>query len=150
MPKIIINLISSAILAGMIIFAPTGLRKLSETTGYFQKEDAYEETYNDYSSEDAFDNDDHGNGNGDGSDNDDYSEENLSVGDTMVITAGTANIRSGPGTDYDVVTTAPNGAVFVATGEQGTASNGGIWYEIYLDDEMTQTGWASQKVIDFQ
>lgn len=68
----------------------------------------------------------------------------------MVITESSANIRSGPGTDYGVVTTASQGDIFVATGNQETASNGRIWYEIYLDDEMTQTGWASQKIIDFQ
>lgn len=147
-PKIIINLISLAILAGIIIFAPTGLRKLSEATGYFQKEDTYQETYSDYSSEDGYDSDEYSND--DGVDSDNHSEENLPVGDTMVITAGSANIRSGPSTDYDVVTTASKGTAFVATGEQETASNGGIWYEIYIDDEMTQTGWASQKVVDFQ
>lgn len=147
-PKIIINLISLAILIGIIIFASTGLRKLSETTGYFQKEDNYQETYNDYSSDNGFDNDDYSSD--DGFDSDNYSEENLPVGDTMVITVSSANIRSGPSTDYKVVTTASKGDTFVATGEQETASNGRIWYEIYINDEMTQTGWASQKVIDFQ
>lgn len=147
-PKIIINLVSLAMLAGIIIFAPAGFRKFSETTGYFQKEDTYQEAYNDYSSDDGLDSDDYSSD--DGLDGDDYSEENLPVGDTMVITAGSANIRSGPSTDYKVVTTASKGTAFVATGQQETASNGGIWYEIYLDDEMTQTGWASQKVIDFQ
>ena len=147
-PKIFVNLISLAILVGMIIFAPTGLRKLSETTGYFQREDEYQESYNDYGNDDIFDIADFSSD--DGLDGDDYSEESLPVGDTMVITARSANIRSGPSTDYNVVTTASKGTAFVATGQQETASNGGIWYEIYLDDEMTQTGWASQKVIDFQ
>lgn len=147
-PKIIINLVCLAMLIGMILFAPAGFAKFSEATGYFQKEDEYQEAHNDYHSDDGFDSDDYSSDAE--SDDADSSEESPPVGDTMVITAGSANIRSGPSTDYKVVTTASKGTAFVATGQQETASNGGIWYEIYLDDEMTQTGWASQKVIDFQ
>ena len=135
--KVIINLISLAILIAIIIFTPVGFRKFSETTGYFQKvpKDAeyYESVYEGAAGE--VDNSD---------------ENDLPVGQTMVITESSANIRSGPGTDYDVVTTASQGDIFVATGNQETASNGRIWFEIYLDDEMSKTGWASQKVIDFQ
>lgn len=147
-PKIIINLVSLAMLVGIIIFAPAGFRKFSETTGYFQKEEDYQEAYNDHSRDDGLDSDDYSSD--DGLDGEYHSEESLPVGDTMVITAGSANIRSGPSTDYEIVANASKGTTFVATGQQETASNGGIWYEIYLDDEMTQTGWASQKVIDFQ
>lgn len=47
--KVIINLISLAILIAIIIFIPIGFRKFSETTGYFQKEpkdgDYYESVY---------------------------------------------------------------------------------------------------------
>ncbi len=69
---------------------------------------------------------------------------------TMVITSTSANIRSGPGTDYNVIKTVNNGDVFLATGNQQTTSNGRIWYEIYLNEEKSKTGWASQKVISFQ
>lgn len=135
--KVIINIISLAILIAIIIFTPIGFRKFSETTGYFQKEPKVE----DYS-ESIYE--------GDAGEVDNSDENDLPVGQTMVITESSANIRSGPGVDYDVVTTASQGDIFVATGNQETASNGRIWYEIYLDDEMTQTGWASQKIIDFQ
>ena len=131
--KVIINLISLAILIPIIIFTPVGFRKFSETTGYFQKELKVEDYYESVDEGDAGE-----------------VENDLPVVQTMVITESSANIRSGPGTDYDVVTTASQGDIFVATGNQETASNGRIWYEIYLDDEMTQTGWASQKIIDFQ
>lgn len=130
-PKILVNLISLAIVVAIIHFAPIGLDKLKEETGYGQNESSSIESIL-----------------GD-SDQDDV-ESNLPIGDSMVITESSANIRSGPGTDYDVVSTANQGDVFTATGNQETASNGRIWYEIYLDEEMTQTGWASQKVIDFQ
>lgn len=135
--KVIINLISLAILIAIIIITPVGFRKFSETTGYFPKvpKDAeyYEAVYE-----------------GDAGEVDNSDENDLPVGQTMVITESSANIRSGPGTDYDVVTTASQGDIFVATGNQETASNGRMWFEIYLDDEMSKTGWASQKIIDFQ
>ena len=67
----------------------------------------------------------------------------------MVITASSANIRAGVGTSYDVVATGVQGETFVATGNQETTSSGNVWYEIYLDEEKTKTGWASQKVIEF-
>lgn len=135
--KVIINLISLAVLIAIIIFTPMGFRKFSETTGYFQKEPKVEDYY-----ESSYEGDAGDVGNPDVND--------LPVGKAMVITESSANIRSGPSTDYDVVATASQGDIFVATGNQETASNGRIWYEIYLDDEMTQTGWASQKIIDFQ
>lgn len=68
----------------------------------------------------------------------------------MVITEDDSNIRSGPGTEYDVLTVADSGEIFVATGRQETTVKGKIWYEIYLDEETDETGWASQKVIGFQ
>lgn len=135
--KVIINLISLAVLIAIIIFTPMGFRKFSETTGYFQKEPKVEDYY-----ESSYEGDAGEVGNPDVND--------LPVGKAMVITESSANIRSGPSTDYDVVATASQGDIFVATGNQETASNGRIWYEIYLDDEKTQTGWASQKIIDFQ
>lgn len=135
--KVIINLVSLAILIAIIIFTPIGFRKFSENTGYFQKETKIED-YDDYVYESNI------------GDAQELDEESTPIGETMVITASSANIRSGPGTDYDVITTASKGDTFVATGNQETASNGRIWYEIYIDSDMTQTGWASQKIIDFQ
>lgn len=134
--KVIINLVSLAILIAIIIFTPIGFRKFSETTGYFQKEPKVEDYYESVHE-------------GDVGEEDNSDVNDLPVGQTMVITESSANIRSGPGTDYDVVTTASRGDEFVATGNQETASNGRIWYEIYLNDDMTEVGWASQKVIDF-
>ena len=72
------------------------------------------------------------------------------LGKTVVITADIANIRSGPGKDKEVIITANQKATFVATGKQETLSDGEIWYELYIDADLNETGWASQKVIDFQ
>lgn len=58
-----------------------------------------------------------------------------------------ANIRSGPGTEYDVLTTTTGGTIFCGTGNEQVHSSGSVWYEIYLDEECIQTGWASEKVI---
>ncbi len=124
-PKIIINLVSLALLISIIHFTPIGLHKLSEVTGYGQRDSVKTESY-------------------------EKIEEEKPLGNTMIITESSANIRSGPGTDYELVATGTQGQTYVATGTQETASNGRVWYELYLDDEMTQTGWASEKVIDFQ
>ncbi len=69
------------------------------------------------------------------------------TGEIMEITVESANIRSGPGTDNDIITTAKKGDTFVATGNESQSLDGSTWYEIYLDDDMTETGWASEKVI---
>jgi hypothetical protein len=142
--KILMNLLCLALLVTVVTVVPIGFRAFSETTGYFQKEEKPQEIYYDSSDDEVSEDDSE-------EESEEVSEEeSLPVGETMVITAKSANIRSGPGKDYDVVTTAKKGDTFTATGNQETASNDRIWYEIYLDDEMSQTGWASQKVIDFQ
>ncbi len=61
-----------------------------------------------------------------------------------------ANIRTGIGTDHDVIMQAPSGAEFEGTGNEGVASNGRTWYELYLDDSKTSVGWASAKVVERQ
>lgn len=67
--------------------------------------------------------------------------------ETMVITAGAANIRTGAGTDYGIILAAPQGTVFEATGNMSQSGGGSVWYEIFLDSSHTETGWASEKVI---
>lgn len=62
------------------------------------------------------------------------------------ISASAANIRSGPGTDYEVVTQAREGDFFEGTGNVETSGER-IWYQIYLDDSHTDTGWVSDKVV---
>ena len=65
-----------------------------------------------------------------------------------VITADTANIRSGPSTDFEVIATATRGEVYSGTGNEETAENGKVWYEIYLDDGHSNLGWASSSIIE--
>lgn len=137
LPKAAINILCLAIMFALIYFVPIGVRKLGEVTGYGQKTPkaetlAQQENTMPESNE-----------------AEETTEEVLEEppADVMVISVSSANIRSGPGTEYDVLTTAKKGDTFIATGNQETVSNGTIWYEIYLDQEMTQTGWASQKVI---
>ena len=67
-------------------------------------------------------------------------------GSLMVITAkNCANIRKGPSSKTDIVTTAKPGKTFTATGRTERAANGGLWYEICLDDGSK--AWASEQVI---
>ena len=65
-----------------------------------------------------------------------------------VITAETANIRSGPSTDYEVINTASRGDRFFGTGNDEEAGNGKVWYEIYVNEEQSETGWASSAIIE--
>ncbi len=68
----------------------------------------------------------------------------------LVINVDSANIRSGPGTGYDVIANGKNGEGFMATGNLETASGGGEWYEIYLSEDRTATGWVSAKVVSLE
>lgn len=122
--KVIINIVSLVILIAIIIFAPVGFEKFSETTGYFQKEEVSQSV-------------------------DDINNESI-AGRTIVINEVSANIRSGPNIEFDIMTEASQGSIFVATGSKETESNGRVWYEIYLDQEMTQLGWISDEVISLQ
>ncbi len=36
---------------------------------------------------------------------------------------------------------------FIGTGKTEKADNGGLWYEIYLDESKIETAWASEQVI---
>ena len=64
-----------------------------------------------------------------------------------VITASAANIRAGAGTDKEVLTVAPQGTSFALTGSSETLDSGGVWYELYLDEERSQTGWVNAGII---
>lgn len=136
-PKIITNFMCIILICVVVWIAPVLMGRLSEITGYGQ-DDTQEivSAYNEANAETE--------------ESQTEESEEKPAGGRMVINTNAANIRSGPGTDYDILTTASLGDVFTATGSQQTASNGRIWYEIYLNEEMTEIGWASEKVIAFQ
>lgn len=64
------------------------------------------------------------------------------------ITAAKGNIRDGVGTEAKVINTVNSGTEFLFTGNTGTASNGRIWYEIYLDEERENVGWISESIME--
>ena len=88
----------------------------------------------------------------------DFSHKETDTTDTLeradaekvIVVADTANIRSDAGTEYSVVSSGKKGEIFSTTGETKEASNGRIWYEIYLNDTGDDTGWISSKVVDLQ
>jgi len=63
-----------------------------------------------------------------------------------VITESSVNIREDAGVDYKQIATAKKGDEFLGTGNEKEAGNGRPWYEIYLDEEKSKTGWVSSKV----
>ncbi len=136
-PKIITNLICLAVLAGAVCLLPIGFHKLGEVTGYGQQaenEDLPEVSEDDAKKETEAP----------------AVEEAAPEPIYYVVIESQINIRSGAGTEYNIVSAAYQGDVFAGTGNEEEASNGRIWYEIYLDGSMTETGWASSKVIEKQ
>ena len=84
------------------------------------------------------------------SEEDDKQSETSEKKQLFKIIVSNANIRTGPGTEYDVVENATSDMMFYGTGKEVTTESGRVWYEIYLDEDCTQTGWASEKVIEKQ
>ncbi len=66
----------------------------------------------------------------------------------FTVSVDAANIRSGAGTGNGVIASGKRGETFIATGNEEKSSGGGTWYEIYLDDSKTATGWVSDKVVE--
>ncbi len=64
------------------------------------------------------------------------------------ITASTGNIRDGVGTEAKVISTATAGTEFVSTGNTGIASNGRVWYEVYIDEDFSKVGWISESIME--
>lgn len=67
--------------------------------------------------------------------------EEAAVQKYIVIKNGTANIRSGPGSDHDRITTAKQGDTFPLLGEEGT------WYMIEVNG---QTAYVSKGLCEIQ
>ena len=63
-----------------------------------------------------------------------------------VVTVENANIRSGP--NKDIIDSASYGDIFYWTGKEEQINNGNAWYEVYLDDDKTRTGWLHSSVIE--
>lgn len=61
----------------------------------------------------------------------------------VTVSASSANIRSGPGKEHQVITSAANGAVLDLTGNE---ENG--WAEVYLDETLNNTGWISRSLVE--
>ena len=78
---------------------------------------------------------------------DSTSEESIDAQDYIYVDASAANIRSGPGTDHDSIKLVSKGESFRMTGRTEPTKSGHLWYEIYLSEEMEETGWISDSVI---
>ncbi len=67
-------------------------------------------------------------------------------GKSYIVTVDAANIRSGPGKDHEVVSSRENGETLAGTGKEENTSDG-TWYEIYINDDRSKTGWISSQVV---
>lgn len=129
--KVMMNILFCAAMLGIIYLTPMGFRAFSEATGYFQPSVEQEEAVWDISEQEE-------------------SEEESTVFGYLEITASSANVRAGASTDYEVVTVVSQGTVLEMTGNEQTTENGTKWYEVYLDADKTEVGWASEKVLKLQ
>lgn len=131
LPGIIVNLVGTILIVALLNLIPTGTKMVGDHLGYSSHETVAETE----------------------AETEAYAEAETTEGSTeaepvyMTITVDSANIRSGPGMDYDVVLTATRDQSFISTGAVEESDDGRTWYEIYLNEEQTQTGWASGKVI---
>lgn len=66
----------------------------------------------------------------------------------VIITAAQANIRSGPGTEYDVVTLMNEGDRLIFSQDKLLSSGGTEWLKVELPDGVT--GWISSKIVSFE
>lgn len=48
------------------------------------------------------------------------------------------------------MTVVSQGTVLEITGKEQVAANGSTWYELYLNADKTEVGWASEKVLKVQ
>lgn len=129
--KIVMNILFCVTMLGIIYITPLGFKAFSEATGYFQPSLEQEEAVGDISEQEEF-------------------EEESTVFGYLEITASSANVRAGASTDYEVVTVVSQGTVLEMTGNEQTTENGTKWYEVYLDADKTEVGWASEKVLKLQ
>ena len=142
--KIMANLVCLVIVWLVILFTPAGFKKFSETTGFFRQDSSSASTLTaeinpvseQLSTQDA-------------EEAAEAAEQEApeSTGEGVVTAGSSANIRSGPGVDYEVKSEVSQGQSLVTTGNQEKASNGRTWYEVFLNEDQTETGWISESVI---
>lgn len=62
----------------------------------------------------------------------------------------TGNIRSGAGMEYDIITASDGTKEYIATGNKVENSDGSGWYEVYIDEDKTTTGWCHSSIAEKQ
>lgn len=63
---------------------------------------------------------------------------------------GYVNLRTGPGTEYDIIRPIPNGEALELYNEEATASNGKKWIKVaYYVDGGWDTGWVIASQVDY-
>ncbi|WP_035776291.1 SH3 domain-containing protein [Butyrivibrio sp. VCB2001] len=76
-------------------------------------------------------------------------DENPDTDIYISIIVPDGNVRSGPGTGYDAISVVHENEKYIYTGNHEKPSSR-VWYEIYLDEERTETGWVSSLIAEIQ
>ncbi len=144
-PKILVNIACFLILFALIFFAPRGLKVFGEKTGY-KNDSSSQNTEKDVDAlyEEWEEN------NKKGREEHEKKLEQMAKEDYVTISVSEINLYNGAGSkDNDVIATAKRGEMFVMTGNSGKSADGDgrTWYEIYLDDNKSETAWVSGKAV---
>lgn len=121
--SVALNIILITLLVTLVGFASKGIRAL-DSSDHARKSEVENETGYDRT---GFDDD---------------TQEYISVG------VDVANIRSGPGKEYDRIQVSSRGESFLITGNTKTDKSGYVWYEIYLSEDTKKTGWMRDSVLE--
>lgn len=73
----------------------------------------------------------------------------ISLGATVVVNADSLNVRTGAGTDQDLVFMAPLGTTFRVI-EGPLSATGFTWWRIQNPNNPSETGWAAAQFLDVQ
>ncbi len=72
-------------------------------------------------------------------------DESTSTGPVVKIPAGGVNVRSGPGTNFDLLDRLDEGTIAAVVGKNET----GDWWQIEYDKGENGLGWVADAVVDF-
>lgn len=132
--KSLLNIFCVIITILALIYVPKGLGWLGEKTGYFESSSKKEYEYDsdaDYKE----------------STTKNIEETVVEVEKVMIFTKDSSNIRSGPGTEYQSIMVVTEGSTLLGTGKTVISDKGTVWYELYMNTEKTEFGWASELVV---
>lgn len=129
--KVLVNVFCTILFVVILMLAPGGFRTLQKKATYSLNSIEYEKNVTEVESDGKTA----------------VQQETTGTTGFVEITAGAANIRSGPSTDYEIIEVIQQGTVLERTGQKQIGSDGSTWYELYLNSEKTKVGWGNEQIL---